>query len=469
MGERFSDMEKAALVGKQASLGEIRPSEWDFLRRLREYPELKAKIETLLAIIENAGGDVEKAAEAERRIIEEMREMGNEVMHSWARQQQQKKEAEYQAKPGMNRKEKNLYGHTRLGKIEIAEQIFTPGRGGPEIRPFSPSAEVKGRECSAGLQRAMVDFGADHPFAGACTQLHEHYGIEVPVSAVRMTTLQHGAAMLAQENEQKPRHELRGAGVAVVIAEMDGSMLPVVETGESKPGETAPDRRKTRQVSWKEARLCLAHTPGSVTPAFGATLGSVEEAGERLAVCVGEAGGGNQTKIHGVGDGAVWITEQMEQQFGVQAQYLVDFYHLCDYLAAAAEAIAGPDKKSAWMEEKKNWLKENRWPKVLESLRPFLEESSVDAQAPVRACFRYISNRSSFLDYKSALAAGLPIGSGEIESAHRYIMQKRLKISGAWWKLENLSKMLALRVVRANQGWEQYWRSVQQEEAACAA
>ena len=63
-----------------------------------------------------------------------------------------------------------------------------------------------------------------------------------------------------------------------------------------------------------------------------------------------------------------------------------------------------------------------------------------------------------------------PTGSGEIESAHRSIMQKRLKISGAWWKLENLSKMLALRVVRANQGWEQYWRSVQQEEeAACAA
>src|SRR5437773_8465292 len=33
------------------------------------------------------------------------------------------------------------------------------------------------------------------------------------------------------------------------------------------------DRRKTRQVSWKEARLALAHQPGSVTPIFGATLG----------------------------------------------------------------------------------------------------------------------------------------------------------------------------------------------------
>jgi hypothetical protein len=113
MSERFSDMEKASLVGKQASVEEIRPGERDLLRRLREYPELKAKIETLLAIIENAGGDVEKAAEAERRIIEEMRKMGNEAMHSWARRQQEKKEAEYDAKLGMNRKEKKTSIGTR--------------------------------------------------------------------------------------------------------------------------------------------------------------------------------------------------------------------------------------------------------------------------------------------------------------------------------------------------------------------
>src|SRR5712691_7849620 len=46
----------------------------------------------------------------------------------------------------------------RLGKIEIEEQIFTQGRGGPEIRPFSASAEVQCRGYSEGLQRAMTDF-----------------------------------------------------------------------------------------------------------------------------------------------------------------------------------------------------------------------------------------------------------------------------------------------------------------------
>ena len=95
MAERFSESEKPFVIN-QPSLEE----------RLKEYPELKTKIESMLAIIENAGGDVEKAAEAERRIIEELRQMGNEVLHSWARRQQQKKGEEYDTKPGVNRKEK---------------------------------------------------------------------------------------------------------------------------------------------------------------------------------------------------------------------------------------------------------------------------------------------------------------------------------------------------------------------------
>jgi len=42
--------------------------------------------------------------------------MGNEVLQGWARRQQDKKELEYNAKPGVNRKEKNLFWYTRLGK-----------------------------------------------------------------------------------------------------------------------------------------------------------------------------------------------------------------------------------------------------------------------------------------------------------------------------------------------------------------
>jgi len=176
------------------------------------------------------------------------------------------------------------------------------------------------------------------------------------------------------------------------------------------------------------------------------------------------AGVGHQTRIHAVGDGAPWIADQIDRKLGAQATYLVDFYHLCEYLAAAAAVVAATP--TAWLTEKKAWLKANRWADVLDTLRPSVEPADVaDEAAPVRACVRYLANRTSQLDYRGAMDAALPIGSGEIESAHRYIIQSRLKRAGTWWTADNLANMLALRVLRANREWEAYWTQVNQEAA----
>ena len=183
------------------------------------------------------------------------------------------------------------------------------------------------------------------------------------------------------------------------------------------------------------------------------------QAGAQLAACAKRVGLGAHTQVHGVGDGAPWIVEQMEWTFGAQGRYLIDFYHLCDYLAAASKSCATDPQ--AWYEAKKTRMKAGANAEVLNALAPHLEPPEVeDKDAPVRACHRYIRNRPGQFDYPCALAAGLPIGSGEIESAHRYIIQERLKIPGAWWKIENADKMLALRTMRANGNWETYWDSL---------
>lgn len=75
----------------------------------------------------------------------------------------------------------------------------------------------------------------------------------------------------------------------------------------------------------------------------------------------------------------------------------------------------------------------------------------------MRCCYRYIKNRPGQFDYRAAIEADLPIGSGEIESAHRYIIQERLKLPGAWWKMDNAKAMIGLRLLRANNCWEEYW------------
>lgn len=236
-------------------------------------------------------------------------------------------------------------------------------------------------------------------------------------------------------------------------------MIPVVET-------QGPDRRRNRKIGWKEARLCLSRAGNCVSPIFGATLGGPDQAGDRLLCSAIGAGLGTDTQVHAVGDGASWIANQVSLVFGVQGSFLVDFYHLCDYLSAAGELCAR-GQEPRWMEQQKERLRQNRTQEVLDALEPHLEPVTISSdEAPVRACYRYITNRPGQFDYKGALDQGLPIGSGEIESAHRYVVQDRLKIAGAWWKEENARSMLALRVLRANNGWNSYWSSLSSQKAA---
>ena len=307
------------------------------------------------------------------------------------------------------------------------------------------------RSCSLPLQRAMTDFGADHGFGRVPKKLQEHYGITVAGSTVRKITERHGGQM--REQQDQGALPVTTPGCPQQIGELDGSMVPIVTSGQE-----AGDQRKHKTLQWQEARLVMVHAQGSVTPKFAATFGRrVEESGQALRACAVAAGFGTNTQLHGIGDGAPWIAEQFTATFGPQARYLVDFYHVCDYLAAAALTCA-PDTPQAWLETQKQHLKNNEATEVLKQLTAGVEAEEIATDhAPVRACVRYLTNRLAHLDYKGALEKDLPIGSGEIESAHRYVIQHRLKLPGAWWKAENVEPMLALRVVRANEDWDKYW------------
>jgi hypothetical protein len=235
-------------------------------------------------------------------------------------------------------------------------------------------------------------------------------------------------------------------------------MVPIVE-----PDANQKDKRKGKKLSWKEAKISLAHAKGSRTPVYGGGLeGGVEMAGRRLFDCAVRAGFGADSRVHAVGDGAPWIVGQIEDLFGEQGSYLIDFYHVCEYLSAAAKTIA-PDAAAgkAWIEAQKDGLKTGRVDEVLRALVPHREAPDVsDDQAPVRVCHRYLGARKDQLKYREALAEGLPIGSGEIESAHRYVVQRRLKLPGAWWLVDHAEHMLALRINRLNGDWQAYWAAL---------
>ena len=230
-------------------------------------------------------------------------------------------------------------------------------------------------------------------------------------------------------------------------------MVPIVEIPEGHG-----DRRKRRTLSWKEYRLGVLQKAGEVNWLYTVAYGSVDAVGDGLEILAKRAGFGEKTKVHALGDGALWVREQMERVFGCQMNFTIDFFHLCDYLASAADIFG--EKKAEWMKKTKAVLKKGQIKKVLTGLKK-QQEQYPDHKGLID-CIRYIENRESQFAYGEAIAKGLPIGSGKIESTHRNIIQQRMKRPGAWWNIDLAEAMINLRVLRANGDWNEFW-----EEEAC--
>jgi hypothetical protein len=293
----------------------------------------------------------------------------------------------------------------------------------------------------------LTDFGADEAFAMAAKKFQEHYGVEVSVYRAKQVTYKHARQMVAQV--PAPNRSLPAKGVAVVLAEADGCMMPTVTTDGAPPGA---DRRKYRKTEYKEMRLVAAQDKDSAQIHYGATLKGVEAAGDLWENTTRAAGRGMQTFVHGLGDGAIWIVILCLARLGPCVRYTVDLYHVCDYLAAV-----WPGQREL-VQLHRDHLKAGALDEVFSALHARAEPADVpDAEAPARAALRYLESRREQLRYPDALADGLPIGSGLIESGNRHVLQRRLKHAGAWWLPDNLNSMACLRTTRASGSFDDYW------------
>ena len=318
------------------------------------------------------------------------------------------------------------------------------------LRLLPEAIGVTARGRSRRLERVLTDFGCEHSFIHAVASVREHYGFEISASAVREATLKHAqrAQDILEQHYQEPFRILPSAGAQYVIAEADGSMICTVAPGK---------RTDKRPRDWKEIRLTAAQAQGKAEVFYAATFGAVAEVGRRWGHCARRAGWGLNSQIHALGDGAEWIRLQTREVFGRQGKFLCDFFHVSEYLGAAAESCRAqaPDR---WRRMQQDRLKRGAVQKVIQALAEHLEPlATPEENAPVRNGHRYLTNRTDCVDYPRALALGLPIGSGMIESGHRHVLQARLKKAGAAWLLENADHIANLRVLRANGQWLSLW------------
>ena len=300
------------------------------------------------------------------------------------------------------------------------------------------------------LDRALTDFGCEDSFAKAAARVKEHYGFEIPVSAVVQATFKH-AQRAHQKLENKyaePFRILPAVGEPWINAQTDGTMICTVPPGK---------RKAKRPREWKEMRLVAARAHEQVATVYGATFADVAAVGRRWGHGVRDVGWGLNSRIHVVGDGAEWIRLQAKEVFGRQGTFLCDFYHVSEYLGAAAPGCR-PPHPDRWRRTQQARLKRGACAQVVGELAAHLEAPErSEEEAPVRGAHRYLSNRLDCLDYAGAIKLGLPIGSGLIESGHRHVLQARLKNAGTAWLAGHAQWIASIRVIRSNGQWNNLW------------
>lgn len=151
---------------------------------------------------------------------------------------------------------------------------------------------------------------------------------------------------------------------------------------------------------------------------------------------------------------------------GVKVTLILDVVHVLEYLWLAARALFGGSTPEAetWVGHRLLGLLTGRsGGDVAGTIRWWANkrETPLDAagrKAIKKAC-GYLANRSRtrLMRYADALREGLPIATGVIEGACRYLVKDRMDRTGACWSLEGAEAVLRLRALRASGDFDEYW------------
>lgn len=148
---------------------------------------------------------------------------------------------------------------------------------------------------------------------------------------------------------------------------------------------------------------------------------------------------------------------------GVKITIVLDIVHVLEYLWRAAYAFHPDGTKEAqeWVECRLLALLNGRsGGEIAKSLRAMIKTRGLDEKAakPVLAAAKYLTNNTRLMHYDRALAEGLPISTGVIEGACRYLVQDRMGRTGAVWSAAGAEAVLRLRALRTSGDFDDYWQ-----------
>ncbi len=170
------------------------------------------------------------------------------------------------------------------------------------------------------------------------------------------------------------------------------------------------------------------------------------------------------TCIHIVVDGEKCLYQRLSKLFP-KASFALDIRHLEEKLWKVGRAFhkEGSEALEHWVEEKRELLYTGRAAELLTTLKTL--KLSVSSRAKrdqskreaLSKLVKYMDLRLSMMHYQQLIEDDLPIASGIVEGAARYVVGERMDCSGMRWIAERGEALLRLRCIELNGDWDHFF------------
>ena len=146
---------------------------------------------------------------------------------------------------------------------------------------------------------------------------------------------------------------------------------------------------------------------------------------------------------------------------GVKVEIVVDFIHVLEYLWKAVWCFHKPGDAAAekWVHQRATKILKGQASHVAAGIRKSATLRKLDKKQrrAADACATYLLNKRIYLAYDRYLPRGYPIATGVIEGACRHLVNDRMGITGARWRVLGAEAILSLRSLRCSGDFDAYW------------
>jgi hypothetical protein len=414
----------------------------------------------------------------EQEIFQRLLQIGNAAMSIYiasAGTGNRGKHVEIEGGVKLTHEGKRKITHTTIfGEVPVTREYYYK-LGNKGIFPLDNDLNFPERTYSYLLERFCMGVAVNDSYEEARKYIYDLFGINIPQSSIQKISKKCSAYI---EDYYKQKEVTPIAKDDLTIVSVDGKGVPMKGEGKSNR-----KKRLGRGEKNSKKRMALVGTVYNVKrrdytekrdfkPENKKVWAFIKDKERTMTLLQEDVNLRLNNSYYNnpvifIADGARGLWTLKEKYFP-DAVEILDWYHMSEYLWKAVYTFYPEGSKDAkvWIADMENKMKKGEAVNVITGLKVRIAKNKMKGKhlKTLKAVISYFENNKNRMKYNEYIKNGYPIGSGNVESACRYLVKDRMEKTGMRWKVPGAQAVLSTRATFLNGDLNNYWNYYMRKE-----